>query len=129
MPKFQLNKLVRDGYPDIYKNDNQNADIETLSISDLKAALLKKIVEESNEISDATEKADIISELADIQQAIDDFMEVSEIDKADVEVKRLVKYRKLGGFTAGKFVKTLDISEDDEWAEYYRKRPDLFPEK
>ena len=44
MPKFNLNKLVRDKYPEIYVNEGQKATFSELDLIDHKKALLTKVI-------------------------------------------------------------------------------------
>ena len=55
-------------------------------------------------------------------------MEISNIDKNEVDEKMLKKQEKFGSFLNGRFVNQIEIADDDPWVEYYRDRPDLFPE-
>lgn len=129
MPEYRLNKLVRDKYPEIYLNDNQQAKSINLVGDNLKNELIKKISEELGEINIKLNREELISELADLKQAILDFEKISEIHDDEVEIKRLKKEQKLGGFTTGVFVEKLKLTDDDNWNDYYRKRPDLYPEE
>ena len=128
MPKFNLNKLVRDNYPALYINEGQKATYSELDLIGHKKALLAKVIEEVNEINPNSELGDNIGELADVFQALNDYMEISNIDKNEVDEKMFKKQEKFGSFLAGSYVKNIEIADDDPWVEYYRDRPDLFPE-
>ena len=128
MPKFELNKLVRDKLPNEYERMGQKADYRELSADDNKRELIRKIIEETVEIkiNDPVDK--IIGEIADIRQATDDLMMAFDISEDQVKIVQQAKYDKKGGFKSGAFVKTLELADDDEWVKYYRERPDVFPE-
>lgn len=129
MPIFKFEKLVRDGLPAEYERDGQKPDFVHLSTADHKRELIRKIGEEAQEVPIMQGHiSDAVNEIADIQQALDDLIEVCGLDKAQIEQAMMEKRKRIGGFTAGIFVKTLELDERDEWTEYYRSRPDLFPE-
>ena len=129
MPKFRLNKLVRDKLRDEYTALNQKASYRQLTTAEHGEALKSKIVEEVNEISlDASSEA-IASELADVQQVLKDLMDAYGILAEDVEALRKRKFDKKGGFAEATFVETLELESSDEWVEYYRKDPERFKEE
>lgn len=128
MPKFELNKLVRDKLRTEYELSGQKMVYKVLSKKEHKLAIIQKIVEEAKEINIDDDADEIASEIADIQQAIDDFIVLCGVDKQQVESKKQSKLDKKGGFSAGTFVQTIELKDDDKWVEYYRQRPDIFPE-
>lgn len=130
MPKFELHKLVRDGLRKEYEIAGQKATYIELSPDEHKRHLARKVIEEVIEIP-LDEKADNLGGgFADVQQAIDDLMVLYGVAKEQVETAQKAKYAKKGGFAGGTFVTTLELADkDEEWIEYYRKRPDVFPEK
>lgn len=129
MPKFELNKLVRDGLRGEYERTNQNPVFRELSIDELKTQLARKIIEEANEIKVNSRPDEVIDEVADIRQTIDDIMAIYNITEEQVKLAQQKKYDKKGGFANGVFVETLELGDGDPWIEYYRKNPDIFPEK
>lgn len=129
MPKFVLNKLVRDGFRDEYKRSGQKAIYRELSLEEHKSQLIRKIVEEAQEINLASSsQEEVVKEIADIEQAIDDIAVLCDITKEQILVAKQKKYEKIDGFAVGTFVETIELADDDEWVEYYRKSPDIFPE-
>lgn len=128
MPQFELNKLVRDKLPEIYKSLGQEASIEKLSNLELSRALLDKLIEEASEITPESSREEILEEVADLQQVIDDFKAENNITDEQVADARANKKDKSGGFRKGMFVKTLIVPDGDNWVEYYRKDPEKYPE-
>lgn len=128
MPKFELNKLVRDKLVDDYEKSNQLAEYKKLTPIDHKFELIRKIIEEASEIKVDSSQDEIISEIADIRQAIDDLSELCGISNEQIEFKKQTKFDKKGGFKAGVYVTTITLKDDDEWVSHYRKSPDIFPE-
>jgi len=128
MPTFKLNKLVRDKLREEYLLDGQEAVYRSLSIEEHKNELKNKIIEEASEINTNAPIEDIISEIADIRQAIDDLVLLYEISDDQIKFKQQTKYSKKGGFVSGAFVETITLKDNDKWLEYYRKNPDIFKE-
>lgn len=128
MPSFKLNKLVRDKLVDDYIKCNQQAEYKKLSSAEHKSELIRKIIEEVGEIKSDNSSDEIISEIADIKQAIDDYAELCDISSEQIESKKQLKFNKKGGFSGGNYVTTIKLADGDEWVDYYRKSPDIFPE-
>jgi predicted house-cleaning noncanonical NTP pyrophosphatase (MazG superfamily) len=128
MPSFIFNKLIRDKLKDDYTRMGQVATYKKLSDIELLNALKQKIIEEANEIPIAGSKEDITSELADIQQAIDDIAKLAGIADIEIIIAKAKKFEKKGGFSEGVYVETLALKDDDEWVAYYRTYPERFKE-
>jgi len=128
MPTFIFNKLVRDKLRDEYMRMNEKAEYRKLSRLEFSQELAHKIVEEVNEIPHEGTKAEITAELADAKQAMDDLMNLHDIKIEEVTEIQKKKFDKKGGFSEGNFVVSLELKDDDEWVEYYRKEPNIFIE-
>ncbi len=128
MPTFKLDKLVRDKFPEIYESLGQKATIEKLSKVELSRALLDKIIEEVSEMKPDASREELMEEIADLQQAIDDFKSEVGITSDEVANVQADKKSKKGGFRRGIFIKSLVVPENDKWVEYYRKEPKKYPE-
>lgn len=128
MPKFVLNKLVRDKLVGVYEKSDQKSVYRRLGHSEHIAALKEKIIEEANEIPVDGQKKDVLSEIADVQQALDDLKILSGIlDQDLIDVQRAKKDKK-GGFSQGYFIETIELKDTDEWLGYYRANPGIFKE-
>lgn len=68
--KKVFNKLVRDKIPEIIENNNEVAVTKILSDKDYQNELIKKLLEEYNEVLNARGK-DLLEELADMLEVID----------------------------------------------------------
>jgi predicted house-cleaning noncanonical NTP pyrophosphatase (MazG superfamily) len=128
MPTFIFNKLIRDKLKDEYEKMGQVATYKMLSSAELLDALKQKMIEEAKEIPSDGSRDDILAELADVQQVIDDTAHHVGITLAEIESAKTKKIEKKGGFSEGLYVERLELKDDDEWVEYYRKNPDLFEE-
>jgi predicted house-cleaning noncanonical NTP pyrophosphatase (MazG superfamily) len=128
MPEFEFNKLVRDKLRDEYALAGQEATYIELTPSEHKQKLIRKIIEEVLEIDINEPVEKITSEIGDIRQCLDDLTAICGATEEQVMDAKQAKYDKKGGFENGTFVKTLKLADGDEWVDYYRKRPDIFPE-
>jgi len=129
MPEFMLNKVVRDNYKNEYSKMGQEATFVELTPEQHKQLLIKKFIEEASEIDINESKEEITGELADLMQIFKDIMTLLDISEQQVEDYRQAKFDKKGGFINGVYVESIKMNDDDEWVEYYRKKPDIFPEK
>lgn len=127
MPKYVLNKLVRDKLRDEYEKMNQKATYKTLSSDELVQALMQKLTEEIKE-ANVADRQSIVTELADIYQVVEDTMNVYGITPQEVYEAKQAKLDKKGGFSGATFVQTLELDDDDEWNDYYRASPDVYQE-
>jgi len=128
MPIFIFNKLVRDKLRDEYERIGQKASFRTLSRSELSTELINKMTEEIREVAESGTKEEITSELADVRQAMEDFMKLHSIDEVDIKKAQQKKFDKKGGFAEAVFVESLELKDDDEWVEYYRANPAMYLE-
>jgi predicted house-cleaning noncanonical NTP pyrophosphatase (MazG superfamily) len=127
MATFVFNKLIRDKLRAEYEKMNQKAVYRKLSKPEFAEALKQKLIEEANEIV-ATDKESVINELADIYQVVEEIIKLYEITPEEVGKVKLAKFEKKGGFSEANFVETLELTDNDEWNEYYRKSPEVFKE-
>lgn len=128
MPEFKLNKLVRDKLPYDYKKLDQVAKYKELTLAEHKAELINKLIEEADEMKAVGSIDEIKSEIADVQQALDDLIKLYDINPIEISKIQQKKFDKKGGFSNGVFVETIKLNDDDEWAGYYRANSDIFPE-
>jgi len=128
MPEFKLNKLVRDKLPYDYKKLGQVAKYKELTLAEHKAELINKLIEEADEMKAVGSIDEIKSEIADVQQALDDLIKLYDINPIEINKIQQKKFDKKGGFSNGVFVETIKLNDDDEWVSYYRANSDIFPE-
>jgi len=127
MAIFLLDKLIRDKLRAEYEKLHQKAKYRTLSKSEFVEALKQKLIEEANEI-DITDRQSIIGEVADVYQVLEDMLAANDISLTEVQTVKQAKFEKKAGFANATYIETLELSDDDEWNEYYRKQPDLYKE-
>lgn len=110
VPKTVYNKLVRDFIPDIIAENGDSADFVTLdSRKEFLAALLAKILEESDEVRGAVETedpAEIAKEIADVREVLDAIADEFAIPKDEIECVQQERRRKRGAFVRRLFLKS-----------------------
>ncbi|MES2630415.1 MAG: nucleoside triphosphate pyrophosphohydrolase [Patescibacteria group bacterium] len=127
MATFVFNKLIRDKLRFEYEKLHQKATYRKLSNDELAGALKQKLIEEIKEI-ELSDRESVITELADVYQVVEEFLRIYDINPEEIRKVKAAKFEKKGGFSEGLFVETLQLTDDDEWNEYYRKQPDVFKE-
>jgi len=123
---FRLDKLVRDKIVEGHGKIGGSADYEVLEAERLRDALIDKLHEELSELKYGQDID--LTELADIREIIDAIALASGHRKVDLEAEQYDKRKRVGGFTAGHFVKTVTVPANSELAEYYASDTERFPE-
>jgi predicted house-cleaning noncanonical NTP pyrophosphatase (MazG superfamily) len=119
MPKFLLNKIIRDKL--LKKILEAGVEVESKSLvgKELIDALKNKLQEELKE------------ELADVLEVVYTICLKQELDLAEIEKVRLEKLEDKGGFN-DILVHTFSFDEKEErfkpYADYYRRNPNKYPE-
>lgn len=122
---FKLNKLVRDKIVADHLANNAQVKHYQLSKPQKRHALLNKLIEEAKECQDSDE---MLSELADMQEVLDQLAKDAGITKSQIGVEQVDKRAKNGGFKDGYFIDTETWPADHKWAKYYASDPKRFPE-
>jgi predicted house-cleaning noncanonical NTP pyrophosphatase (MazG superfamily) len=125
MRQFELNKLVRDEVFQKMLDLGQKPDYRVLEGQELLAALKAKLIEETEEFDPSQPD---ISELADVQEALDNLVTAAGFSSAELAESQQQKFVKAGGYAGRFFVSSLVLADNDEWVSYYADRPDRFPE-
>ena len=129
MPTFKYAKLVRDNIPGWHREKGHAVKGRQLSKDELRAALIEKLHEETDEIDGALSSDELTEEIGDVQQIIDDLCVVMGITKEQLAVVIAKKTGRKGGFLNGEYIDTITIAdENDQWAQYCRQAPEKYPE-
>lgn len=132
MRKFRLNKLVRDGIVPSMKAMGQRVVSRTLDDAEFLSEAGRKVTEETGEFDaskpDAKELADIIEIAETTAQAARDMAAKAGITPEELEALQLKRREERGGFATRTYVETVEMSDDDKWADYYASDPTRFTE-
>lgn len=127
MLRFKFNKLVRDKIVEHQIKSGAKPKYRILSPAEHQECLIEKLIEEAREILAASPE-DRTAEIADVQQALDDLKEELGIEGERVTAEMIKKNEKNGAFKKGIYIESVEVDEGDQWAAYYRKNPDRYPE-
>lgn len=128
MPRFSLQKLVRDNIVAQQTREGAIPTYHTLTGKRLAEALVTKLIEEAREIP-TDDAVEAVKEIADVQQVLDELKRTLGISDEAIAVAQQAKLMKNGGFQKGHYIEAVDIADDDNfWVGYYRKEPTKYPE-
>ena len=105
------NKLVRDRIPEIIQKEGNTADIIILSEESFIQAIKEKLIEEANEVCNAQNRDDILSELADLQEVMDTIKQLYNINTLEVNTIQAVKALQRGKFEKRLYLKSVSEKE------------------
>jgi predicted house-cleaning noncanonical NTP pyrophosphatase (MazG superfamily) len=131
MPEFIYNKLVRDKIVGQQKSEGYIVDSYSLDDESFLREVSRKVVEEAEEVAAAVEvddRAEVVSEIADLQDLIAILIDKYDIDEHELLFSSFEKADRVGGFKDRVFIKTVTPPEGSKWVEYYRARPNKYPE-
>lgn len=130
MPSFYFKKLVRDQVLQRCLDDPKvKTEYRILDATEFKKELIAKIHEEAAEIPITDQKDDeVLSEIADVQAVIDALIESHGYTKDEVITAQHNKQVKNGAFEKRAYIEKVDLDDDSEWNEYFRKSPEKYEE-
>ena len=105
------NKLVRDRIPEIIQKEGNIADIIILSEESFIQAIKEKLIEVANEVCNAQNRDDILSELADLQEVMDTIKQLYNINTLEVNTIQAVKALQRGKFEKRLYLKSVSEKE------------------
>lgn len=93
------NKLVRDKITEIIEKNGESCKFRILTGEEFKKELLKKIVEEANEVLGTNgDKKELIKEIGDVLEVIDCLIKAYDLDKNEIEKIKQERKSSRGGF-------------------------------
>lgn len=92
------NKLIRDKIVDIIEKDGKKAIVSTLNDEQYKIELLKKLLEEANEVANSSNSNETLEELADVLEVIRYLAKINGKELNDIVTIADKKKEKRGGF-------------------------------
>ena len=105
------NKLVRDRIPEIIQKEGNTADIIILSEESFIQAIKEKLIEEANEVLNADNRDDVLSELADLREVMDAIKQIYNINTLEVNTIQAVKALQRGKFEKRLYLKSVSEKE------------------
>lgn len=127
MPRFRVEKLIRDRLPAIMRAQGLAVFDRRMDDAEYEAALRTKLVEEAAEARDAAGRADLVDELADIAEVTAALAALHDITPAEVEAARLAKRAARGGFDERVWNAAVSAPPGAPALAYYLARPEQYP--
>ena len=129
MKRYQFDKLIRSKIPARMKDEGVVVNRNSLSEHDYLAELKKKIIEEACEVSHASSKEDLTTELADVMEVIHAIAQVNQISLKEIEAAQAKKRKINGYFLPKNYINYIEVAEDNHKVIEYlenKKRPYRF---
>lgn len=129
MKTFYFNKLVRDKVLQRCLDDPKvKTYYQHLETKQYIEALIEKLHEETDEVSVALTRDELVVELADVQEVIDALTAAYEITKDEIKSVQQSKIEKNGAFADRAYIERVELDDDSEWVAVLRAQPDKYKE-
>lgn len=128
MRKFKTEILVRNNRLRDMQEAGLTVNYKILNDEEYLIELKKKIIEESNEVSDAEDFGELKEELADVMEVIEHIMETQNISMSEINEIKAAKREKIGGFNEKIKTFYVEMEDDSEEVSYYLNKPHKYPE-
>lgn len=129
MPRYRVEKLIRDKLPAIMRAQGLAVYDRRLPPAEFETALRAKLVEEAAEASGAIGRAELIDELADIAEVTAALRALHAITPEDVEAARLAKRDARGGFDQAVWNAAVSAPLGAPALDYYLAQPQQYPQE
>lgn len=129
MRYFKFEKLVRDKIvPGMLSNNQDPRGTRRLDDDEFITELIRKVLEEANEMKNVKSKDELKYELADVYEVLDYIKEVLQITDSELAELKEQKREKNGVFDERMYIEDVGVEEDCKWLQYYLDNPDKYPE-
>lgn len=132
MRRFYFEKLVRDKVVANCIDDPTvlHVQYKTLDDAAYRRALIAKAAEEAAEIPEGdVDRAEVLAELADLQNVVDALRDSAGFTEAEVRAAADAKTLKKGAFELRQYIEYVDLADDSAWVGIFRKQPDKYREE
>ncbi len=103
-----MQKLIRDNIPEIIKDAGEIPIVRVLDEAEYLEALKAKLLEESNEVRQATSTEDMLKELADLQEVVHALLSRLDVSMNELETVRHDKAKTNGAFSKKLYLERVD---------------------
>lgn len=124
--RFRVEKLIRDGLPQMMRDQGLTVFCHRLGDAEFLAALKAKLLEEAEEVAVATDD-DLLEELADVSEVLMALTAAAGLSPEAVEAARLAKRAQRGGFDGRVYNRAVEGEDGTPGVAYYLARPDQYP--
>jgi predicted house-cleaning noncanonical NTP pyrophosphatase (MazG superfamily) len=128
MKYFKLDKLVRDKILDSMKETKQHPrGVKILNDQEYVSELIKKIIEETNEMGAAQTKDELEEEIADVQDILNNVKRVLKLSEQKIRQLQKKKIAQNGNFKKRIYIKDVGVEEDSMFYQNYNTHSEKFP--
>lgn len=129
MRYFKFAKLVRDKIvPGMLSNNQDPRGTRRLDDDEFITELIRKVLEEAEEMKNVKSKDELKYELADVYEVLDYIKDTLKITNSELEELKKQKKEKNGGFDKRMYIEDVGVEDDCKWLQYYLDNPDKYPE-
>lgn len=125
--RFKVEKLIRDRLPQIMRGQGLAVFDRRLDDEAYRQALKTKLLEEGQELAEATDRDDLLGELADVSEVLRAIAAAHDFTLDEVEAARVRKREARGGFDERVFNAAVSAPEGAPALDYYLARPEQYP--
>lgn len=127
MHKFAVEKLIRDALPQRMIASGMEVNTRYLGDGEYDIELRKKLLEESQEVREASGKEELRGELADVLEVIQSLAQFHGMDFAEIVEAAESKRQERGGFQKRLYLKEVALPVDHPKLESYLACPEKYP--
>ena len=121
--RYTFNKLIRSKIPGRMHQEGVHVTGRALGQQEYIKQLKHKIVEEANEVAESDSRSALLSELADVLEAVNAIADAYEISFPEIEKERLHKLDINGYFSPLNYVDYIEVDEENrEIIEYLENK-------
>lgn len=126
--RFKVDKLVRDKLSSTLFESKITFSERIMEPEEYLSRLKNKILEEAQEVCDATTPVQMQEELADVLEVIHALALFYGLSYEDIEQARILKKNKTGGFEGRRYSEFIECHVDAPKLQYFLDRPNKYPE-
>ncbi len=125
MITYRLNKMWRDGAAaKLEETDGAIIARYILNDDEYRKELQLKLLEEAQEVVDAKDNKDLISEIGDVYEVLDCIIAFYKLDKDEIYAKQTAKRQDRGSYLAREFITTAQVVPGSFLHNYYLQSPE-----
>lgn len=126
--RFKVDKLVRDKMSSNLFESKVTLHERIMESAEYATRLKNKILEEAQEVCEATTPVEIQEELADLLEVIHALGAFYDLSYENIEQARILKKNKAGGFEGRRYSEFIEYDANDPTLQYCLDHPDKYPE-
>ncbi len=127
LKSFKVEKLIRDHLPCMMRAKGIVVHERVMEQEEFIQRLKEKLLEEADEVKQASHADELLEELADVLEVIQTLSAAAGLSMRQIEDKRIEKRNSRGGFEGRVFNHRVDMEEDNQAIAYYLNKREQYP--